>query len=504
MLLHTLILVVAIVICLHVYFRYSYSGRLIHKLNGPKGIFLFGNIFDIFISPEEIFRTQIRWRKVHGNIFRLYGLHYRAVYLYKPEYIEAVLSSTRHTHKGMPYTFLYPWLGEGLLTSAGEKWQHRRKLLTPAFHFLILKKFFITFCERAEELMKTFDKEADKDRTELFPLLSKSTLSIMCETSMGTTPQEDIETLTNKYFQPVHTLSTIIIYRVTRLWLFTEFMFQFSNVSKIQSLALKSLNNFTTQIIQYRRKSRNQMPVSVAFGDESDDVYGKKAKLAMLDLLLDEERKGRIDEKGIREEVDTFMFEGHDTTATALCFLIMSLANEQKIQALVREEMLSIFGDSQRIPTIEDLSKMKYLECCIKESLRLYPSVHFISRMLTEDLKIDGYIIPKGTICNFNVFDIHRNPEIFPDPETFIPERFLPEKCANRHPYAYIPFSAGPRNCIGQKFAMMELKTVISSLLRKFHLEAITKPEELVFKPDLVLRTSKPVYVKFCKLMKND
>lgn len=129
------------------------------------------------------------------------------------------------------------------------------------------------------------------------------------ETSMGTTPQEDIETLTNKYFQPVHTLSTIIIYRVTRLWLFTEFMFQFSNVSKIQKLALKSLNNFTTQIIQYRRKSRNQMPVSVAFGDESDDVYGKKAKLAMLDLLLDEEKKGRIDEKGIREEVDTFMFE---------------------------------------------------------------------------------------------------------------------------------------------------------------------------------------------------
>lgn len=62
----------------------------------------------------------------------------------------------------------------------------------------------------------------------------------------------------------------------------------------------------------------------------------------------------------------------------------------------------------------------------------------------------DGYTIPKGTICNFNVFDIHRNPDIFPDPETFIPERFLPEKCANRHPYAYIPFSAGPRNCIGE------------------------------------------------------
>ncbi|CAH0581130.1 unnamed protein product [Chrysodeixis includens] len=399
----------------------------------------------------------------------------------------------------MPYTFLYPWLGEGLLTSAGEKWQHRRKLLTPAFHFLILKKFFVTFCERSQELMKTIERETDNDKTELFPLLSKSTLSIMCETSMGTTPQEDIETLTNKYFKPVHTLSSVIIYRITRLWLYTEFLFRFSKVFKMQNIALKSLNNFTTQIIQYRRKSRNDMPVPVAFGEESSDVYGKKAKLAMLDMLLDEEKNGRIDEKGIREEVDTFMFEGHDTTATALCFVIMSLANEQEIQDKAREEMLDIFGDSQRTPTIEDLSKMKYLECCIKESLRLYPSVHFMARLLTEDVKVDDNIIPANTICNFNVFDIHRNPDVFPDPEVFIPERFLPENCANRHPYAYIPFSAGPRNCIGQKFAMMELKTVISSLLRKFHMKAITKPEDLVFMPDLVLRTRDPVYVKFCK-----
>nr|QEL53077.1 cytochrome P450 CYP4A311 [Mythimna separata] len=487
-----------LVLGLHSYFRYNYGGRLIHKIKGPKTMFLFGNIFDIFITPVQMFYYQIEWRKSFGNLWKLNGFSFRAVYLYKPEDIEIVLSSTRYLDKSYPYTFLYPWLHEGLLTSAGEKWQHRRKMLTPAFHFLILKRFFATFCDHAQKLVNTVQKEVNKDESDLFPLISKATLGVICETAMGTTTGDDGDSLANKYFKPLHTLAWTMLYRVARIWYYSDAIFQFSGVAKIQKDALNTLEKFTTHIIQDRREYRKNNNISTeCIDDVEDDVYGKKPKLAMLDLLLDEEKKGNIDEKGITEEVDTFMFEGHDTTATALCFMIMRLANEPDIQDKIAAEMKSIFGDSQRALTIEDLSKMKYLECCIKESLRMYPSVPFISRYIKEDVQIGDHTVPYNTMVNFNVFDIHRNPNIFPDPEKFIPERFLPENCISRHPYAYIPFSAGPRNCIGQKFALMELKTMMSSLLRRFKLEPVTKPEDLTFTTDVVLRTTHPIYVRF-------
>ncbi|XP_047019503.1 cytochrome P450 4C1-like [Helicoverpa zea] len=496
MLLVVLLLLCTLVICAHLYFRYSHGGRLIYKIKGPKEMFLLGNLFDIFITPEQIFTQQIEWRKIYGSFWKLCSLSYRAVYLYKPEDLEVVLSSTKYLEKKMPYTFLFPWLREGLLTSAGEKWFHRRKMLTPAFHFLILKKFFATFCEHSEVLMKTIDKETDKDKTDVFPIISRATLGVICETSMGATNREDVESLTNTYFKPLHILAGTVLYRVTRLWLYTDFAFQLTKVAQVQKQMLETLRKFTTQIIQDRREFRKNNNITECY-DCENDVYGKKTKPAMLDLLLDEEEKGRIDETGITEEVDTFMFEGHDTTATALTFMIMRLANEPDIQDSIAEEMKSIFGDSQRPPTLEDLSQMKYLECCIKESLRLYPSVHFISRYFTEDVQIGEHLVPYNTMCNINVFDIHRNPEIFPEPEKFVPERFLPENCISRHPYAYIPFSAGPRNCIGQKFAQMELKTMMSYLLRNFKLEPVTKPDELIYTSDLVLRTTHPIYVRF-------
>lgn len=494
-----LLSIFAFVIGLHLYFRYNYSGRLLNKIRGPRQTFLFGNFFDIFISPDILFNKQIEWRQKYGPIWKLCAFNYRTVYVYKPEDIEVVLSSTQYIAKNLPYDFLVPWLQRGLLTSQGEKWHHRRKMLTPAFHFQILKKFFPTFCEHSQELVNNLEKELYKDKTDLFPIISKATLGLICETSMGTSTGEDnnIESFKNKYFKPLHTVAWTMMYRIIRIWLYTDTLFQFTNVARIQKAALKSLNKFTTQIIQDRREYRKNNNITGYYVHDEDDSYGKKGKLAMLDLLLDEEAKGRIDEAGITEEVDTFMFEGHDTTATALCFMIMRLANEPHAQDSIAEELRSIFGDSQRPPTLEDLSQMKYLDCCIKESLRLYPSVHFMSRYFAEDVKIGDVIVPHKTMCHFNVFDIHRNPDIFPEPEKFIPERFLPENCVSRHPYAYIPFSAGPRNCIGQKFAQIELKVIMSSILRRYILEPVTKTEDLVFTIDIILRTSHPIYVRF-------
>lgn len=106
-------------------------------------------------------------------------------------------------------------------------------------------------------------------------------------------------------------------------------------------------------------------------------------------------------------------------------------------------------GDRERTPTMKELNDMKYLECCIKEGLRLYPSVPLIARKINEDVAIGDYVIPSGTTAMIVTYMLHRNPDVYPKPELYNPDRFLPQNCYGRHPYAYIPFSAGPRNCIG-------------------------------------------------------
>uniref|UniRef100_A0A1B0DR39 Uncharacterized protein n=1 Tax=Phlebotomus papatasi TaxID=29031 RepID=A0A1B0DR39_PHLPP len=145
-------------------------------------------------------------------------------------------------------------------------------------------------------------------------------------------------------------------------------------------------------------------------------------------------------------------------------------------------------GDRERSPTMKELLDMKYLECCIKEALRLYPSVPLIARQIKEDVHIDSYTIPAGTTAMIVTYMLHRNPEIYYKPEQFNPDRFLPQNCQGRHPYAYIPFSAGPRNCIGQKFAILEEKSVISAVLRKFKIEAVDRREDLTLMGELILR----------------
>lgn len=176
-----------------------------------------------------------------------------------------------------------------------------------------------------------------------------------------------------------------------------------------------------------------------------DELLGKKKRLAFLDLLIEASKDGQIlSTDDIREEVDTFMFEGHDTTSAAISWTLFLIGSDTRIQEKVIAELDEIMdGDRSRPPTMKELLDMKYLECCIKEALRLYPSVPMIARHIREEVKIDNYTIPVGTTAMIVTYMLHRNPEIYPTPEKFIPERFLPENCKGRHPYAYIPFSAG-------------------------------------------------------------
>ena len=131
------------------------------------------------------------------------------------------------------------------------------------------------------------------------------------------------------------------------------------------------------------------------------------------------------------------------------------IALHPEVQDKIYEEIQEVLGaDKSKIATMQELNKMNYLERVIKESLRLYPSVAVVSRKLNEDLQLGPYLIPRNCMVTVQIFMLHRDERFFPDPEKFDPDRFLPENLENRHPYCFVPFSAGMRNCIGQKYAV--------------------------------------------------
>ncbi|GLH05341.1 uncharacterized protein GBIM_10962 [Gryllus bimaculatus] len=148
----------------------------------------------------------------------------------------------------------------------------------------------------------------------------------------------------------------------------------------------------------------------------------------------------------------------------------------------ILKELESVFDPKQPLElSLQKLSELKYLEMVVKESLRIYPPVPLFNRRNPEDTAlVSGHVMPEGCSITLSPFGIHRDPEVFPEPEMFIPERFSPEESARRHPYAYIPFSAGPRNCIGQRFAMLELKSVLAKVVWNFRL--LPAPD---FEPEL-------------------
>ncbi|XP_013134893.1 PREDICTED: cytochrome P450 4C1-like [Papilio polytes] len=491
----------AILLILHILLNYNRNARLLRKIPGLKDHFIVGDALAGIKSPVELFRFGRELAKKHNGIYRFWCFPLGAVFIYNPDDVEIILTSMKYHEKSIIYKFLKPWLNDGLLLSGGSKWLHRRKILTPAFHFNILRQYLVSLEDSASRLVDTVNKVLN-DEVDLVPLISECTLQSICESAMGTKLSDD--TTGKSYKEAIHKLGFLLVQRFIKIYLYADFFFNLSALAKKQNKYLSIVHNFTRNVIKERKKyvKDNGICLSNTINGNNNDylnIYSKKRRTAMLDLLILAEKDGLIDSAGIEEEVDTFMFEGHDTTAAALTYCLMLIANYPDIQNKIVAELKDIYGETKRAPTIEDLNAMRYLERCIKEAIRLYPPVPFISRKLNDSVQLSNYTVPAGTLCHIHIYDLHRLESLYPNPLKFDPDRFLPENVATRHNYAYIPFSAGPRNCIGQKFAMMQMKTAVSAILLNFKLLPVTGCADLQFQSDLILRNSKPVYAKFVK-----
>jgi len=290
------------------------------------------------------------------------------------------------------------------------------------------------------------------------------------KTSMGV--DMNAQETDSDYVRSLSKMQKIMQKRIFNPLIQKNWLFNLTPYSRKQSEYLNYINNHCNKVIAEKKQEYGQIDVT-ELAKQTDDL-GRKKRMAFLDSLIISQRLGsEFTDQDILEEVNTFMFAGHDTTSSAIGFTCYCLGKFPHIQQKLYEELVSIYGTEPNNLTIKDLAKSEYLDMVVKESLRMFPPVSTYSRFLNEDLKLPSYVIPAGASVIVHAYTLHRNPEIYPKPDEFIPERFSKEASAERHPFAFVPFSAGPRNCIGQKYAMLELKLTIIDIVTNFELISV-------------------------------
>uniref|UniRef100_A0A8C7A0Y2 Cytochrome P450 4B1 n=1 Tax=Nothoprocta perdicaria TaxID=30464 RepID=A0A8C7A0Y2_NOTPE len=372
--------------------------------------------------------------------------------------------------------------GNGLLVLHGPKWHQHRKLLTPGFHFDVLKPYVALMAESTNVMLDKWEQMiTDGKPVELFEHVSLMTLdSIMkCAFSCHSNCQTNRQ---NSYIQAVYRLCYLVHQRLSIFPYHNDIIYWLSPHGYWFRKACKLAHQHTDKVIKERKESLKD--------EQEFEKIQKKRHLDFLDILLcakDENGSGLSDED-LRAEVDTFMFEGHDTTASGISWLFYCLASHPEHQTRCREEIQGILGDRDTLRW-EDLGKMTYTTMCIKESLRLYPPVPGVARQLSKPVTFhDGRSLPEGLQIPVSLYV-----------SVFDPLRFSPENVSGRHSHAFLPFAAGLRNCIGQQFAMNEMKVALALTLLRFELSPDTSNLPCKI-PHIILRSKNGIHLYLKKI----
>ncbi|XP_014211164.1 probable cytochrome P450 4aa1 isoform X2 [Copidosoma floridanum] len=425
--------------------------------------------------------------KDFGPVLRVWITCLPFVIVTEPEDIQAVLGSPKHARKVLFYRLFDNFLGKGLITSDLDTWRAHRRILQPAFHLHVLQQFVGSFAESADRLVAKLAHHHSQE-IDITKFVNDTVYEILNETVLGVDMASmtmengtvDLDSL------PFRKGQMVVPYRMVHPWLLFDWIYSWTSAGRRERKQREDLSAACRKIIGERREARR-----------SNGAPARKSSL--LEYMLELKSREWFGDEDIVNECCTFMLAGQDSVGTATAMSLFLLATHPEWQAKCIEELDGIFeagGDPRRPPTMHDLKAMRVLECCIKEALRLYPSVPLFARTLGEDLRLGKHVIPAGCGVVVLPYTTHRLAHHFPEPHAFRPERFSPENSEKRHPYAYLPFSAGPRNCIGNKFAMLEMKVMISAILRRYHLGSVEGKTEVRPKFRFTVRAAGGLWVK--------
>jgi cytochrome P450 len=401
--------------------------------------------------------------RTYGDIVHMRWVNRHAYFISHPDYVRQVLVDEADKFYKAPIyrTLLSYFLGNGLLTSDGDFWRRQRKLAQPAFHTRRIASYGETMIGYTERLLEQWQPGQTRD---INRDMMRLTLGIVAKTLFNA----DIDQEANRIGDALTDILEVTTERVqSPIQVIPDWIPTDSN--KRRKAAVRDLDAIVLGIIGQRRASTE---------DQGD-------LLSMLMLARDDTDQGMTDQQ-LRDEAVTIVLAGHETTANALSWTWYLLAQHPEVEVKLHAELDRVLGG--RRPTTDDLRQLPYAEMVIKESMRLYPPIPSIARLAMEDTVIGGYPVPKGMIVSMAPHVIHRDPRWYPEPDEFRPERFTREFEKSLPKCAYLPFSTGPRICIGNSFAMMEAVLILATIAQRYQLamvpgQTITPHAALTLRP---------------------
>lgn len=413
----------------------------IRRESPPKGSWLLGNLPEL---QKDWLGTLRRWKELYGDFVTVRLGPRPVVFIFDPADAEAVLvHNYKHFRKNFIIRRTRFVIGDGLLLSEGDFWLRQRRLMQPAFHRQQIALYAATMSELTNQALNSWQDGATVDMHREMTLLTRS---IVSRCLFGTDVEDHagaiekaVDRLMNNFSALTNSATLIPLLLPTRKNL------QFRRYKQ-------QLDDLVYRFIEQRRKN----------APNSNDL------LSVLLRARDDAGSGMTD-KQLRDEVLTLFLAGHETTASALTWAIYFLTQHPEAAHKMAEEVDAVLND--RAPTADDVPRLKYTESVFKEAMRLYPPSWLIGRETVTPCEIRGRKIPKGWNLFICPWVIHRDARWFPEPDTFRPERWLEPHIESLPRGAYLPFGAGPRQCIGNHFAMTEAVIILASIAQRFELQ---------------------------------
>jgi cytochrome P450 len=437
---------------------------------GPKGLPVFGNSNQYSKDP---FSFMTACAEAYGDVIK-FDLGPMPVYmLTNPEQIEQVLVSEAAKFRKPQFQddAMGDLLGNGLLLSDGAEWRRQRELAQPAFDPTRIATLGGMMSEKTMGMLADWE---DGDVVDIQLEMARLTVEIIVDAMLGSSLDDERIKLVQENLEPLGARFEPDPLRViVPDWAPTR-------ENRDYKGAIATLEGVIDDIVEERR------------GTEFTEATNgeKKQPMDLLSIILRAQQRGEQTDRQLRDEMMTMLLAGHDTTALTLTYFWYLLSQHPEVEARVQAEVDEILGGDT--PTTADARKMTYTDRVLHETMRLYPPVYVMFREPKVDVRIGGYRVPEGSGVMLPQWVVHRSPRWYDDPETFDPDRWLPERRSERPRFSYFPFGGGPRHCIGKQFSLLEAKLIVGCVAQQFELDYL-RDEPFSLRGSLTMHPREPM-----------
>ncbi|XP_035895158.1 cytochrome P450 4c21-like [Anopheles stephensi] len=449
--------------------KLSKSSALFAKdIPGPRSYPIIGSTHLFVGSEEHTFSVVNDLFRKYDSIFKLSLGTKTVLCLSDPDLIQQALTTGACQDKAFFYRFLE--MDYGLVSSRYTDWKLYRKLLNPAFNQRILISFISIFSRCSEDMVSRMAKEEDSHRPfDVLHYTAQCTLEMVCASSLKSDITDDPHA--KDVCGGIEKIGSIMSSRVFNVLLYSDLLFTMTQRYREMQKLRAQLQRVVDPILYGRREEVMKQRLEKSHQDK-EEQYRKP--MVFLDQLLNMQRGDQdLEMQEIENHLYTIIGAGSETTANQVAYILLLLAMHADVQDRVYEEILSIYGSTSLDISYETISAQTYLEQVIKESMRLFPVAPLIGRETIETVKLGNIVVPPGVTLLINILSVHRNKKLWGEQaDVFDPDRFERSMydARKQHPFSYIPFGGGPRNCIGYRYGMFAMKIMVTQMLYRYKL----------------------------------